>query len=43
LAASQIPSNVDEQIKKRLYEHWNEGEIVEMLGVISLFGYLPME
>jgi len=20
--------------------HWNEGEIVEMLGVISLFGYL---
>jgi hypothetical protein len=23
-----------------LYEHWDEGEIVEMLGVISLFGYL---
>jgi len=40
LAASQIPNNVDEEIKKRLYEHWNEGEIVEMLGVISLFGYL---
>ena len=31
---------VDETIKKRLYEHWDEGEIVEMLGVISLFGYL---
>lgn len=40
LAASQIPNCVDENIKKRLYEHWNEGEIVEMLGVISLFGYL---
>ncbi len=40
LAASQIPNAVDEAIKKRLYEHWNEGEIVEMLGVISLFGYL---
>ena len=40
LAASQIPNNVDEAIKKRLYTHWNEGEIVEMLGVISLFGYL---
>lgn len=40
LAASVIPNSVDEEIKTRLYEHWNEGEIVEMLGVISLFGYL---
>ena len=40
LAASQIPNAVDENIKKRLYKYWNEGEIVEMLGVISLFGYL---
>ena len=35
-----MPNAVDEDIKKRLYEHWDEGEIVEMLGVISLFGYL---
>ena len=40
LVASQVPNGVDDDIKKRLYEHWNEGEIVEMLGVISLFGYL---
>lgn len=40
LAASQVPNAVDENIQKRLHEHWNEGEIVEMLGVISLFGYL---
>ncbi len=40
LQASMVPNNVDAEIKKRLYEHWNEGEIVEMLGVISLFGYL---
>ncbi|MFY7671125.1 carboxymuconolactone decarboxylase family protein [Tenacibaculum sp. MEBiC06402] len=40
LAASLVPNVVDETIKERLYEHWNEGEIVEMLGVISLFGYL---
>ena len=40
LLASQVPNGVDETIKKRLYEHWSEGEIVEMLGVISLFGYL---
>ena len=39
LAASMVPNMVDEDIKKRLYEYWNEGEIVEMLGVISLFGY----
>jgi uncharacterized peroxidase-related enzyme len=40
LAASQIPNAVDGEIKKRLHEHWDDGEIVEMLGVISLFGYL---
>ena len=40
LAASQIPNAVDEKIKEQLYLYWNEGEIVEMLGVISLFGYL---
>ena len=40
LAASLVPNAGDESIKKRLYEHWDEGEIVEMLGVISLFGYL---
>ncbi|MCH2218653.1 MAG: carboxymuconolactone decarboxylase family protein [Flavobacteriales bacterium] len=40
LAASQIPNMVNEQIKERLYAHWDEGEIIEMLGVISLFGYL---
>ena len=40
LKASLVPNQVDDGIKKRLYEHWDEGEIVEMLGVISLFGYL---
>jgi uncharacterized peroxidase-related enzyme len=40
LAASVIPNAVDEKIKTDLYKYWNEGEIVEMLGVISLFGYL---
>ena len=40
LAASIIPNAVDEKIKTELYKYWNEGEIVEMLGVISLFGYL---
>ena len=31
---------MDDALKKRLYTYWDEGEIVEMLGVISLFGYL---
>ncbi|MFL0091959.1 carboxymuconolactone decarboxylase family protein [Tenacibaculum maritimum] len=40
LAASMIPNAVDEALNKRLHTYWNDGEIVEMLGVISLFGYL---
>ncbi len=40
VAASIIPNAVDENIKEKLYEYWDEGDIVEMLGVISLFGYL---
>ncbi|MEA1787250.1 carboxymuconolactone decarboxylase family protein [Arenibacter sp. GZD96] len=40
LAASQIPNAVDATLQHRLHTYWNEGEIVEMLGVISLFGFL---
>jgi len=40
LAASVIPNVVDDALKKRLRKYWSDGEIVEMLGVISLFGYL---
>ncbi|MGB5981412.1 MAG: carboxymuconolactone decarboxylase family protein [Nonlabens sp.] len=40
LAASQVPNAVNQEIQDRLHEHWEDGEIVEMLGVISLFGYL---
>lgn len=40
LAASVVPNAVDASTKEALYTYWNEGEIVEMLGVISLFGYL---
>ena len=40
LAASQVPNAVNAEIKEALYKHWDEGEIAEMLGVISLFGYL---
>lgn len=40
VAASIIPNNVNKEIQDNLHKHWNEGEIVEMLGVISLFGFL---
>ena len=40
VAASQDPNTVDENIQKRLHQYWDDGEIVEILGVVSLFGYL---
>lgn len=40
IAASTIPNAVDDAIADKLRKHWDEGEIVEMLGVIALFGYL---
>jgi uncharacterized peroxidase-related enzyme len=40
VAASSIPNAVSDQVADNLRAYWDEGEIVEMLGVISLFGYL---
>jgi uncharacterized peroxidase-related enzyme len=40
IAASSVPNGVDESIQNNLHKYWDEGEIVEILGVISLFGYL---
>jgi uncharacterized peroxidase-related enzyme len=39
-AASVVPNAVDAGVHKALHAHWDEGEIVEILGVIALFGYL---
>ncbi|HSG87665.1 MAG TPA: carboxymuconolactone decarboxylase family protein [Pseudomonadales bacterium] len=40
IAASQVPNAVDDGVQAALRAHWDDGEIVEILGVISLFGYL---
>ena len=40
IAASSIPNRVDDKISNELRNHWDDGEIVEILGVISLFGFL---
>ena len=40
LAASAVPNAVDEEIQAEMKKHWDEGEIVEIMGVVALFGYL---
>ena len=40
LAASVIPNAVDDSLAENARKYWDEGEIVEMMGVIALFGYL---
>lgn len=40
IAASTVPNSVTDEIAENLRQHWNEGEIVEILGVVALFGYL---
>lgn len=40
LAASVIPNAVTDDIADALRKHWDEGEIVEILGVVALFGFL---
>ena len=39
-AASSVPNAVDDKIAAGLKAHWSDDEIVEILGVIALFGYL---
>lgn len=39
-AATQVPNAVTPEVGARLSAHWNEGQIVEIMGVVALFGYL---
>jgi uncharacterized peroxidase-related enzyme len=39
-AASVIPNAVNDEIKTELHAHWSDGDIVEIAGVVALFGYL---
>jgi len=40
IAASAVPNAVNDEISENMRKYWNEGEVVEILGVIALFGYL---
>lgn len=40
LAAGSVPNAVDAEIFARLREHWSEDQIVQILGVVCLYGFL---
>ena len=40
IAASAVPNAVDDTLSENLRRYWTDGEIVEILGVVALFGYL---
>ena len=37
---STVPNSVDDEVAERLRAYWDESEIVEIMGVIALFGFL---
>lgn len=40
LAAGSVPNGVDQEIYDRLRQHWSENQIVEILAVVCLYGFL---
>lgn len=40
IASSSIPNRVDKKLIDKVKKYWKDGDIVEILGVISLFGFL---
>lgn len=40
LAAAAQPNAVTDELFARLRSHWSEGEVVELLGVVAMFGFL---
>ena len=40
LAAGSVPNAVDSEIFARMREHWTEEQIVQILGVVCLYGFL---
>lgn len=39
-AAALVPNSVTEEIGDELHKHWEDDDIVEIMAVIALFGYL---
>lgn len=40
LAAGAVPNSVTDEMFARLREHWSDGQIVEIIAMIALFGFL---
>ena len=40
IAASSVPNAVDDELFARMRKHWSDDDIVEITGVISLFGFM---
>ncbi len=40
LAAGAVPNDVTDEMFAQLRQHWSENQIVEIVGVISMFGFL---
>ena len=40
LAAGSVPNAVDTELVDKMKQHWSENQIVEILGVVSLYGFL---
>jgi len=39
-AAAQVPNAVTDELFARLRKHWTDDQVVELLGVVALFGFL---
>ncbi len=39
-AAARVPNEVTDEIATELRQHWDDDDIVEIMGVVALFGYL---
>ncbi len=40
LAAGSVPNQVDDALVTKMKQYWDEGQIVEILGAVSLYGFL---
>ena len=40
MAAGSVPNEVDAELFARMREHWTDEQIVQILGVVCLYGFL---
>jgi len=39
-AAASVPSAVTDNLMEQLRQHWDDGQVVEIMGLIALLGFL---